>query len=180
MVSLQDSQVDDRIEAFKEMYVRLSRAHGERILARHHMTMRDAAPFAADIAIMELVSDEEWLIRLSGTNLCRRANRDRTGTNVLQGRSKAERNRRKTIVDQLFMLPCGGKSLWKERFGNDMTATTASITLPSFGRNGELLIMSYELLVGGMEWAGFDHPSELNAVDLLESEFVDLGFGVPE
>ncbi len=180
MVSLHYSQIDDRIEAFRDKYLELLRLHDERILSRHNMTMRDAAPFAADMAIIELAGDDQWLIRLSGTNHCRRANRDRTGENVLAGRSAAERIRRKQVVEHLFAKPCAVKAVWKERFDGEMSATTASITFPALGRKGEKMLIAYELLVDEIEWVGPDHTSQLNAVDLIESRFVDIGSGVPD
>lgn len=170
---------EDRIEEFIALYVRLRDAAGPAVLSRHHLTMRDVAPYAADITIVELVSDEEWIVRLNGTGHCDHAGIDRTGVNVLEGCGPEERALRRAIAQSMFDFPCGVSAIFQQTYDEGSTATLDAASLPLLGRDGEKLILSYALLVEDIEDPFGDRPV-LQSVKVTGHRYKDLGFGVPE
>lgn len=67
------AKANEQVDAFIALYRQLNSAAGSRILARDAITMRAAAPYAAYMTIVELVSDESWIVRLNGTGHCESA-----------------------------------------------------------------------------------------------------------
>ena len=171
--------VEQRFDAFQEQILKVLRASGNTILDRSQVTLREFAPFAPDLKIVEMVSDREWILRLCGTNHCDRAKCDRTGVNVLENKNAAECAERKTIKDAMFAYSCGAKITWREQFLASKSALTIGMSYPAFGKNGERMIIVYQLLEEGSSSVEHDDPTRLSSVDLISSEFIDLGHGVP-
>jgi len=170
---------EDRIEDFISLYIDLRDAADERILSRHRMTMRDVVSYAADMTIVEMVNDDEWIVRLNGTGHCMTANIDRTGENVLATCPPEERAMRREIAEQMFSVPCGLFAVLRQKFEDGSRATLDTTSLPLLGKDGERLILTYGLLVDDIEDSYQDRPV-MTGIHVTGHRYVDLGFGVPE
>lgn len=167
------------VESFVELYVKLRDASGDQILPRQAMTMRDAAPYAADMTIVEIVSDDEWIIRLNGTGHCQSASVDRTGQNVLESCSPEEREVRRGAAEQMFGLPCGIFAILIQTYDDGSTATLHTTSLPLLGKGGERMILTYGPLVEDIEDPHRAERPVLSDISVKAHRFVNLGFGVP-
>jgi len=157
----------------------LNNASGDRILTRQALTMRDVAPYAANVTIVEMVSDDEWIVRLNGTGHCRNASLDRTGQNALGPCSPDERTLRRRIAEELFALPCGVFCVLVQTYDEGSVATLHTTSLPLLGKNGERMILTYGPLVEDIEDPLREPRPTLQSIAVIEHQFIDLGAGLP-
>jgi hypothetical protein len=170
---------DDQIKEFFALYISLRDAAGDRILARQDMTIRAVSAYAADMTIVEMVNDEEWIVRLNGTRHSDSASTDRTGHNTLATCSPEERVMRRGIAEKMFALPCGIFAVLVQTYEDGSKATLHTTTLPLLGKSGEKLIVTYGPLVEDIEDTYRPRPA-LRSIEVVEHTFADLGYGVPE
>lgn len=180
MDTLSSAAIGKQLDAFVDTYREILCTTGRAIPFRRDITMSKVAPYAADLSIVELVNDDEWILRLNGTNHCNRIRGDRTGINVLENLEVGKRSIRRAIVGHLFSLPCGVRSTWHEHFDDGTKIDTMAVSFPAFGKQNEQLVVSCELMIAGADWPRHESGAVLNNVDIGQIDFIDLGFGVPE
>lgn len=172
------SEANEEIRKFVEVYRRLQAAEGELILSRNRMTMGEVARFAADMTIVDLVSDDEWIVTLNGTGHCAHASVDRTGRNVLATCPPEERIARLEFARVMFSQPCGMFASLVEKFEDGAQAVVESISLPLRGADGMRKIVTYALVVEDIPEDYRERPT-LSAVAVDSHRFLDLGHGIP-
>lgn len=173
------SSVDERIAGFVDTYRMLCAASGARILSRKALTIQAVHPFAASITIIELFGRDEWRIRLSGTEICERWGRDKTGLNALASLPGAERAIRQQLVEGLFENPCGLRATLVETYVDGAAATLDTISLPMLGNEGQLMVVSYALVIQDFEHPYGDRPLARRTA-IVSHRYVDLGYGTPD
>ena len=142
------------------------------------MTFSTVASFAADITIVNLLSDEVWTVCLNGIHHCHRAQIDRTGRNVLATCSPAGRTLRVELAEDMFGTPCGLRAALTETFADGQRALADTASLPLLGDNGLRKIVTYAVMSEDIEEPFRERPM-LQSIEIAEYRFVDLGYGVP-
>jgi len=168
----------EMVTAFIRLYTRLRDASGARILARADLTMRDAAAHARLMTIVEIMNDDEWIIRLNGTGHCTMAHIDRTGRNALATCPPEERARRRANAEAMFGVPCGLIADLSQGFADGTTATLLTTSLPLLGKEGQRMILTYGPQIEEVADPSVK-PSEFAQIEIDSHHFIDLGYGLP-
>ena len=148
------------------------------ILPRRKLSMSDVVHYAADMTIVNLVSDDEWIVALFGTARCANTGIDPTGQNFMELCSAEERAFRAKAAQRMFTAPCGVRSSLIQKFEDGSQAEMVAVSLPMRGSDGAQKILSYAVLLGDIDESLNERPA-LSKIETASHQFLDFGHGAP-
>ncbi|MCJ9428671.1 PAS domain-containing protein [Kordiimonas marina] len=166
-----------RLEYFDDLlnYWHRLRAEADGVVpSRQQFNPMEVPKLLPFMFMVERQAPEELMIRLVGTALDGLTGSPATGSNVLDRYGAQEREAHLATYDNLFSLPCGA---WQDRLlkvGDDPCYHTRTILLPFADRQGA---PRYVIGISRVR----RHHGDASEGDLhqLGTEYIDLGFGVP-
>lgn len=134
------------------------------------------APLMPAVTILEVVSDDLILQRLTGTAVCRAMGFDPTGKNSLDLMLPQVRPDYLKLINAQISRPCGRWNIIRSRRDN-MVDRAEVLTLPMFHRHsGHWMILAY---FGALEPVAYD-PGPYEILGYEDTHWIDIGAGVPE
>lgn len=141
------------------------------------VAIRDLLPF---IFLLERRAPDDLLVRLSGTALDAISPMPMTGANYLDLCPDETRPMIQSMAEKVVTHPCGHRFKREATFHNGKSHEITTLSLPMTSEAGECRYMvgvsasKTDLMPTNIE------PGRYVAVKILQSEFVDLGYGVPD
>ncbi|MBA4208533.1 MAG: hypothetical protein C0454_03300 [Parvibaculum sp.] len=127
------------------------------------------------VTILEVVSDDLILQRLTGTGVCRALGFDPTGGNALDLMQPQVRPDYLNLIRQQISTPCGRWNLIRSRREN-LIERAEVLTLPMrHGPTGHWMIISYFATVGSISY----DPGPYEILAYENTSWIDIGAGVP-
>ncbi len=168
-----------QFEAMLAYWRRLQKEEGgiPRRSSLNPVAIRDLLPF---IFLLERRAPDDLLVRLAGTALDAISPMPMTGANYLDLCPEETRPMVSDMVTAVVTHPCGHRFKREATFHNGKSHQITTLSLPMTSEDGECRYMvgvsasKTDLLPSNIE------PGRYVAVKILQSEFVDLGFGIPD
>lgn len=127
------------------------------------------------VTILEIVSEDLVLQRLTGTAVCRSMGFDPTGRNLLDLMLPQVRPDYLKLLDTQISYPCGRRNIIRNRREN-MVDRAEVLTLPMFhSRSGHWMILAY---FGGLDVVAYD-PGPYEILGYEDTRWIDIGAGIP-
>lgn len=134
------------------------------------------APLMPAVTILEVVSEDLILQRLTGTAVCREMGFDPTGKNALDLIVPQVRPDYIELIQTQISVPCGRWNIIRSRRDN-MVDRAEVLTLPMFHRHsGRWMILSY---FGALEPVAYD-PGPYEILGYEDTTWIDIGAGTPD
>ncbi|WP_286828776.1 MULTISPECIES: PAS domain-containing protein [Kordiimonas] len=168
-----------KFEALLAYWLRLKEEEGgvPRRSNLNPVAIRDLLPF---VFLMERRAPDDLLVRLSGTALDAISPMPMTGANYLDLCPDETRDMVADMVTTVLTTPCGHRFKREATFQNGKSHEITTLSLPMTSEQGECRY------IVGVSASKTDlmptniQPGKYVAVKVLQSEFVDLGYGLPD
>jgi hypothetical protein len=130
------------------------------------------------ISLIERIAENEWRVRLAGTEIERRWGRDLAGLSYAEMLSPQAVEVSHCEFDAICRCPCGSWSLRRLDLRSGRQLQTETLRLPLRGKTGEVsLIISCNGELSHEVMFTADEPREIATV--FDQEFFDVGAGIP-
>ena len=130
------------------------------------------------VSLVERIDDDEWRLRLVGTEIERRWGRTLTGCNYLDLVSSEAAPMMLEEFRQVIRQPCGSWSLRKLQLRSGATLTVETLRLPLRGADGSVnLILGCSGEISRAYHTAADNPRAIATI--ANRHFFDIGAGVP-
>lgn len=134
------------------------------------------APLMPAVTMLELVSDELVLQRLTGTAVCRGMGFDPTGRNALDLIAPAARPAYLDLLHKQTATPCGRWNIIRSRHDN-MVDRAEVLTLPMSHRaSGHWMILAYFATLAPVAY----DPGPYEILGYEDTRWIDIGAGTPD
>ena len=134
----------------------------------------------ANITLMEKMSHDRLVYRIAGENIIARLGYNPTGNNFFDLLPELRRESTIQMCQRILEHPCGHYSTYENEYTSGRRMISESLMLPI--RKDEdsetIFVLGYHAHHQGTEIFR-PGPKTTLAVTILESELVDIGFGIP-
>ena len=153
---------------------------GNDVALQSALPMRLFAPLMANITLMERMSHDRVVYRIAGENIIARLGYNPTGNNFFDLLPELRREATIQMCQRILEYPCGYYSTYENEYTSGRRMISESLMLPIRKEEDSetTFVLGYHAHHQG---TGIFRPGPKTtlAVTVLESEVVDIGFGIP-
>jgi hypothetical protein len=128
------------------------------------------------VTILEVVSEDIILQRLTGTAVCRSLGFDPTGRSVADLMSPLLWPDYREMISLQLSVPCGRQNMLRSRRANLVDRAEVLVLPLRHARSGHWMLLSY---FDELAPVGYD-PGPYEILGYEETRWIDIGAGVPE
>lgn len=167
---------DDYVRRFYDTWQKLR--VGDDLPTRKSVSLRDFAPFAADLLIYEMPTPGYLRCRLMGSQISDRVKTSDPDINWLDLVAPDMQEIGRTWWDNLFATPCAGVMQFSTCFHNGTSRLSQALLLPVQNKPEEIQLLG--LSNGSGVYAAEEARDQiLISRDCFQIKYIDVGFGLP-